>query len=64
MNSRQRENLLRDFAKALNRNCAENESNTPDFILALFLLRCLEAFNTASNSRGETIMTEIERVGK
>lgn len=32
----------------INRNSKENESNTPDFILAQFLNECLGAFNTAT----------------
>jgi hypothetical protein len=31
----------------LNRTCQENESNTPDFILAEFLSQSLAAFNLA-----------------
>lgn len=43
--------LEQDIAAALNRACAENESNTPDFILAQFLLGCLAAFNVATQQR-------------
>lgn len=32
----------------INKNSQEAESNTPDFILAQFLQRCLTAFNIAS----------------
>ena len=35
----------------LNRCCKENESNTPDFILAKYLNSCLIAFNVAVNRR-------------
>lgn len=43
---------LRDeIANALNRHSAENGSNTPDFILAEYLLKCLEAFDLASLRR-------------
>lgn len=35
----------------LNIASAENGSNTPDFILAQYLLRCLEAFDEAVNAR-------------
>jgi len=31
----------------LNSMSLENESNTPDFILAQYMLRCLDAFNCA-----------------
>jgi hypothetical protein len=35
----------------LNKESAENESNTPDHILAQYLLACLAAFNTAVQQR-------------
>lgn len=37
--------LERDLSALLNRYCAENLSNTPDFILAQFMLECLAAWN-------------------
>lgn len=43
---------LRDeIETAINRNSAENGSNTPDFILAEYLTDCLAAFDKASNAR-------------
>lgn len=39
--------FLHDLAAMLNRHSAENASNTPDFILAVFLGRCLSAWNEA-----------------
>ena len=43
---------LRDEIRAvLNMYSAENASNTPDFILAEFLLDALDAFDRAVNSR-------------
>lgn len=35
----------RELAALLNRYSKENESNTPDFQLARYLVRCLDAFN-------------------
>lgn len=35
----------------LNKYNAENRSNTPDFVLAEFLLSCLDAFDKAVNAR-------------
>lgn len=57
--------LYESIVKLLNRHSAENESNTPDWILAQFLLGCLRAFNQATNDRtqsitGEVISTETE----
>jgi hypothetical protein len=35
----------------LNQHCAENISNTPDHILADYLLACLAGFDAAVNAR-------------
>jgi hypothetical protein len=43
--------LEQEIATALNRHCAENGSDTPDFILAQFLLGCLAAYNVAVEHR-------------
>ena len=43
--------LRKDIESAINRNSAENGSNTPDFILAEFLVGCLVAFDRAVNTR-------------
>lgn len=37
--------LHEDLEELLNKHSAENLSNTPDFILASFLMACLSAFN-------------------
>lgn len=47
----QTQDLERDIAAALNRVCAENASNTPDFILAQFLIGCLAAWNAGVQQR-------------
>ena len=43
--------LVDELQAALNRHSAENASNTPDFILAEYLMDCLRAFDTASRHR-------------
>lgn len=43
--------LRQELASTLNRASAENASNTPDFILAEYLVNCLEAFDKAVLSR-------------
>jgi len=43
--------LENELADLLNRYSAENESDTPDFILAGFLRTSLAAFNGAVNAR-------------
>ena len=44
-----------DFEEALrellNRASQENGSDTPDFILARYLINCLKAYNKATNRR-------------
>ena len=43
--------LKEDLTTAINKNSAENDSDTPDFILASYLIDCLEAFNKIHKSR-------------
>jgi hypothetical protein len=64
MNDDKRKVLASGFAGVINGCSAENESDTPDFMLAEYLVDCLVAFNTAANLRrkwyGET---ETSRIG-
>lgn len=41
----------KELEALLNTRSKENGSNTPDFILAEYLLSCLEAFDKAVNTR-------------
>jgi len=43
--------LYQDLRQALNRNSAENGSNTPDYVLAEYLHSCLQAFDYAVRYR-------------
>lgn len=43
--------LLEEVTGVLNRHSAENDSNTPDWILAQFLIGCLSRFNQAVQQR-------------
>lgn len=46
------ESVLRQkLASLLNKHACENESNTPDFILAQYLILSLDAFDNAINMR-------------
>ncbi len=45
--------LEQAIESVLNRHSAENFSNTPDFILARFLINCLDAWNTGVSRRAE-----------
>ncbi len=40
-----------EIAKVINRFSKENESNTPDFILADYLASCMLAYNKAISER-------------
>jgi hypothetical protein len=43
--------LTAELKALLNKNNRENMSNTPDFILATYMISCLEAFETANKAR-------------
>jgi hypothetical protein len=43
--------LENELRTAINRHSAENYSNTPDFILANYLIRCLDAWASATKAR-------------
>jgi hypothetical protein len=43
--------VAEDLRSVLNRHSIENASNTPDFVLARYLLGCLDAFASAVNER-------------
>ena len=43
--------LRKDIEDSINRNSAESGSNTPDFILAEYLMSCLSAYDIAVTSR-------------
>lgn len=52
--------LQRALTGLLNKFSVEGESNTPDFILAKFMLKCLEAFDEATTSRTSWHVTSKE----
>ncbi len=43
--------LYQDVKVAINKHSVENRSNTPDFILAQYLMACLNAYESAVNQR-------------
>jgi len=47
-----RQILVNDIAATINCNSRENESGTPDFILAEYLVSCLEAYEAVHRSLG------------
>lgn len=42
-----------DLRALLNKHSMENDSHTPDFILAKYLIECLEAFNKIAKRRDQ-----------
>lgn len=46
-----RDEIIRDFAQVINKHSLENHSNTPDFILAEYIMYSLELFQSTSVSR-------------
>lgn len=46
-------NFVSELESLINRCSQENESNTPDFILAEYMASCLLAFNRATQQREE-----------
>lgn len=46
-----REGFRKEIDNLLNRHCRENGSDTPDFILAEYLVDCLEVFDKATRRR-------------
>jgi hypothetical protein len=45
--------LAREIASVINKHSRENESHTPDFILAEYLVQCLTAFEAATKTRAK-----------
>lgn len=43
--------LEKEIGQLINKHSREQDSNTPDFILAEYLMACLSAFEVASNRR-------------
>jgi hypothetical protein len=50
-------NFETELTALLNKFTMENDSNTPDFILAKFITGCLDTFNEAVNCRTEWLDT-------
>lgn len=45
--------FMAELSTLINRHSKENESDTPDFILAEYLNSCLNAFSAATVARGK-----------
>ena len=60
MDSGRKVELFKKMQEILNQTCSENASNTPDFILAKYLITCLEAFNEAVVRRDDWYNVNLE----
>jgi len=64
----ERHEMRAEFEKTINRHCAENGSDTPDFILAEYLTGCLATYDRALKAREQwygreiTALTPVGRV--
>ena len=47
-----RQILVKEISAVINKNSRENESDTPDFILAEYLVSCLESYEAVHRSLG------------
>ena len=45
------DSFLDELKTLINKHSRENASNTPDFILAMYIESCLKAFETATQQR-------------
>jgi hypothetical protein len=46
-----REELIKEFSEIINKHSLENDSNTPDFIIARYLVDCLISFHLVQCER-------------
>jgi hypothetical protein len=59
-----KQKFKQELSDLLNKNCEENNSNTPDFILAKYLQGCLNAFNDATKTRDIWYYGNVNKPGK
>ena len=52
------EKFKKELEELINKNSMENESNTPDFILAEYLTECLLTFNETQKKRNNWYVSE------
>jgi hypothetical protein len=55
-------NFKKELKALINSYSKENESNTPDFILAEYMINCLHAFEKATNERTKFIVGTVENI--
>ena len=54
-------NFQDELKSLINRHSEENESDTPDFILAQYLCLCLDGFNKATRRRDQWHVNERKK---
>jgi len=52
-----------ELRELLNKHSIENDSDTPDYVLAAYLERCLDAFMMAAGERDEFYGFEPRKIG-
>lgn len=50
-----------ELRSLLNRHCMENASNTPDYVLADYLIGCLKAYDDALRDRDRFFGVDVWR---
>lgn len=64
INNDREASLMKKIEGAMNSVCAENKSNTPDFILAEYLMDCLIIFNKHTIRRDKWYAVHLEPANK
>ena len=54
----------KELEQLINKYSIENESNTPDFILASYLRDCLNAFNKITEERDRRCIVTGKQIGR
>lgn len=52
--------IIKELAEVINRNCLEKNSNTPDFILAEYLYDCLVSYEKIHNANEKWYGKKLE----
>jgi hypothetical protein len=60
MESKKKNKLRTEIEHTINKVSAENESNTPDWILADYLIRCLDTFDLITRKRDHWYGVHLE----
>jgi hypothetical protein len=58
-------NLTQELAEVLNRHSIDTQANTPDFVLAQYVVQCINAFAQArSHADGLKVKKEVPSVNE